>query len=65
MANYDGPYAAELRVALEIAALAGQMITTASRERWQSTSTAAQGSGQEPGTKKNSVDVRAIAALVA
>lgn len=58
MANYEGPYAAELALALDIAASAGQMITTASRARWQSAGASASGGADnEPGTKKNSVDV--------
>lgn len=57
--QYDGPYAAELSLALEIAAEAGKMITSASSKRW--THSAAPEAGQEPGTKKNSVDVSSSA----
>jgi hypothetical protein len=53
--TYDGPYAAELALAFEIASEAGRMITTASSKRWAQTSN--EGTGNEPGTKKNSVDV--------
>lgn len=53
--QYEGPYAAELSLALEIAAEAGKMITSASSKRW--THSAAPEAGQEPGTKKNSVDL--------
>lgn len=56
---YNGPYAAELALAFEIAAEAGRMITSASAKRWQQSSNENSGTAgsSEPGTKKNSVDV--------
>lgn len=57
--SYNGPHAAELALAFEIAAEAGRMITNASGKRWQQSSNEASGTAgsSEPGTKKNSVDV--------
>lgn len=57
--SYNGPHAAELALAFEIAAEAGRMITNASAKRWQQSSNEASGTAgsSEPGTKKNSVDV--------
>lgn len=59
-AKYHGPHAAELALAFEIAAEAGRMITSASAKRWQQSSNEQGGAAgsSEPGTKKNSVDVR-------
>lgn len=58
--SYNGPHAAELALAFEIAAEAGRMITSASAKRWQQSSNEQGGTAgsSEPGTKKNSVDVR-------
>ncbi|KAL7007818.1 hypothetical protein EMMF5_002465 [Cystobasidiomycetes sp. EMM_F5] len=51
------PFAAELQLALSIAAEAGQMISSASSSRWRSAANADNATGSELGTKKNSVDL--------
>ena len=57
MTDASKPFAAELSLALSIAAEAGRMIREASAKRWQHGPAGSQAAGQEPGTKKNSVDV--------
>lgn len=54
------PFAAELQLALSIAAEAGQMISSASSSRWRSAANADNATGSELGTKKNSVDVGSV-----
>lgn len=55
-------YEAELSLAFSIAAEAGKMILEGSKKRWAAASASKDtgASGKEPGTKKNSVDVRTL-----